>query len=39
MATDLARVSFERARQYTGVVPQQGRVTLEAEENEELHST
>src|SRR4051812_9596219 len=35
MATDVARVSFERARRYTGVVPQQGRVTLEAEENEE----
>lgn len=35
MATDVARVSYDRARQYTGVVPQQGRVTLEAEENEE----
>ena len=35
MATDIARLSFDPARHYTGVAPQQGRVTLEAEENEE----
>ena len=35
MAADIARTSFDTARAYTGVVPQQGRVTLEAEENEE----
>lgn len=34
MAIDLARASFDRARRYTGVAPQQGRVTLEAESNE-----
>jgi hypothetical protein len=34
MAIDLARASFDRARQYTGVAPQQGRVSLEAESNE-----
>ena len=34
MAIDLARASFDRARHYTGVAPQQGRVSLEAEENE-----
>jgi hypothetical protein len=33
--TDVARVSHDWARRYTGVAPQQGRVTLEAEENEE----
>lgn len=35
MATDVARVSFDPARRYTDTVPQQGRVTLEAEENEQ----
>ncbi|GHJ47485.1 hypothetical protein Cs7R123_48270 [Catellatospora sp. TT07R-123] len=35
MATDVARVSFDPGRRYTGVVPQQGRVSLEAEENEQ----
>jgi hypothetical protein len=35
MATDLARLSYDPARLYTGVVHQQGRVTLEAEENEQ----
>src|SRR5919202_675700 len=34
MATDVARVSFDPGRRYRGVVPQQGRVSLEAEENE-----
>ena len=33
--TDVARLSYDWARRYTGVAPQQGRVTLEAEENEE----
>jgi hypothetical protein len=35
MATDIARLSFDPARHYTGVVAQQGRVTLEAEQNEQ----
>ena len=35
MATDVARLSYDPARHYTGVSNQQGRVTLEAEENEE----
>jgi hypothetical protein len=35
MATDVARMSYDPARHYTGVATQQGRVTLEAEENEE----
>src|SRR5690349_20560006 len=35
MATDVARLSYDPARHYTGVATQQGRVTLEAEENEE----
>jgi hypothetical protein len=35
MATDIARLSFDPARHYTGVVSQQGRVTLEAEQNEQ----
>jgi Family of unknown function (DUF6519) len=35
MATDVARLSFDPGRQYTGVVPQQGRVSLEAEQNEQ----
>lgn len=35
MATDVARVSYDPARHYTRVVSQQGRVTLEAEDNEE----
>jgi len=35
MATDVARVSFDPARSYRGVVPQQGRVSLEAEQNEQ----
>jgi hypothetical protein len=35
MATDLARVSYDDGRHYTGVVAQQGRVTLEAEQNEQ----
>src|SRR5271166_5352 len=35
MATDIARLSFDPARLYRGVVPQQGRVTLEAEQNEQ----
>jgi Family of unknown function (DUF6519) len=35
MATDVARLSYDPARHYTGVANQQGRVTLEAEENEE----
>jgi len=36
MATDIARLSYDSGRQYTGVMPQQGRVSLEAEENEEV---
>ena len=35
MATDVARLSFDPGRHYTGVVPQQGRVSLEAEDNEQ----
>ncbi|WP_125776044.1 DUF6519 domain-containing protein [Antribacter gilvus] len=35
MATDVARLSYDPARRYTGVVTQQGRVALEAEQNEE----
>jgi len=35
MATDIARLSFDPARHYTSVVPQQGRVSLEAEQNEQ----
>jgi hypothetical protein len=35
MATDIARRSFDPARHYTSVVSQQGRVSLEAEENED----
>ncbi|HEX8306321.1 MAG TPA: DUF6519 domain-containing protein [Jatrophihabitans sp.] len=35
MATDVARLSFDPARTYRGVVPQQGRVSLEAEQNEQ----
>jgi hypothetical protein len=35
MATDVARLSFDSGRMYTGVVPQQGRVSLEAEQNEQ----
>jgi hypothetical protein len=35
MATDVARLSFDPGRRYTGVVTQQGRVALEAEQNEE----
>ena len=35
MATDVARLSFDPARLYRGVVPQQGRVSLEAEANEQ----
>jgi hypothetical protein len=35
MATDIARLSFDPARHYRGVVPQQGRVSLEAEQNEQ----
>lgn len=35
MATDVARLSFDPARGYRGVVPQQGRVSLEAEQNEQ----
>ena len=35
MATDIARLSFDPARHYTGVAAQQGRVTLEAEQNEQ----
>lgn len=35
MATDIARLSFDPARRYTGLVTQQGRVTLEAEHNEQ----
>jgi hypothetical protein len=35
MATDVARLSFDPARVYRGVVPQQGRVNLEAEQNEQ----
>ena len=35
MATDVARLSFDPARLYRGVVPQQGRVSLEAEQNEQ----
>jgi hypothetical protein len=35
MATDVARLSFDPARLYRGVVPQQGRVSLEAETNEQ----
>ena len=35
MATDVARLSFDPGRKYTGVVSQQGRVSLEAEQNEQ----
>ncbi|GAA1954763.1 DUF6519 domain-containing protein [Microbacterium deminutum] len=35
MATDVARLSFDPARRYRGVVAQQGRVSLEAEANEQ----
>ena len=35
MATDVERVSFDWARFYRGLVPQQGRVSLEAEQNEQ----
>lgn len=35
MATDVARLSFDPARRYRGVVGQQGRVSLEAEQNEQ----
>jgi hypothetical protein len=35
MATDIARLSYDPARFYRGVVPQQGRVSLEAEQNEQ----
>ena len=35
MATDVARLSFDPARHYSGVVQQQGRVSLEAEQNEQ----
>ena len=35
MATDVARLSFDPGRRYRGVVPQQGRVSLEAEQNEQ----
>lgn len=35
MATDVARLSFDAGRFYRGVVPQQGRVSLEAEQNEQ----
>jgi hypothetical protein len=35
MATDVARLSYDPARGYRGVVPQQGRVSLEAEQNEQ----
>lgn len=35
MATDVARLSFDPARHFRGVVPQQGRVSLEAEANEQ----
>jgi hypothetical protein len=34
MGSDIARVSFDPTRQYRSVVPQQGRVTLEADGNE-----
>src|SRR5262249_7435752 len=34
MASDRARVSFDKSRQYRAVVIQQGRVTLEADVNE-----
>jgi hypothetical protein len=35
MATDVARLSFDPARGYRGVIAQQGRVSLEAEQNEQ----
>jgi hypothetical protein len=35
MATDVARLSFDAGRHYTGVIAQQGRVSLEAEQNEQ----
>lgn len=35
MATDIARISYDRGRRYIDTVPQQGRVSLEAEENEQ----
>ncbi|MEE6179632.1 DUF6519 domain-containing protein [Mycobacterium sp. 050134] len=35
MATDIARLSFDPERLYRGVVAQQGRVSLEAEQNEQ----
>ncbi|HET9059263.1 MAG TPA: DUF6519 domain-containing protein [Acidimicrobiales bacterium] len=36
MAIDIARISYDPGRHYTGVVAQQGRVSLEAEHNEGL---
>jgi len=35
VATDIARISYDPARKYIDTVPQQGRVSLEAEENEQ----
>ena len=34
MAADIARITYDPTRQYRAVVRQQGRVTLEADENE-----
>src|SRR5437588_6611079 len=34
MASDRARLSFDRSRQWRGVIAQQGRVTVEADWNE-----
>ncbi|MFC9053296.1 DUF6519 domain-containing protein [Streptomyces anthocyanicus] len=35
MATDVTRTSYDPARRYTGVVVQQGRISLDAEANEQ----
>ena len=34
MAADLARITYDPTRQYRSVITQQGRVTLEADNNE-----
>lgn len=39
MATDVTRTSYDPARRYTGVVAQQGRVSLDAEANEQATIT
>ncbi|MFD9452431.1 DUF6519 domain-containing protein [Streptomyces sp. NPDC059985] len=39
MATDVTRTSYDPARRYTGVVVQQGRISLDAEANEQAAIT